>query len=122
LIQVADIAQARGAEAVECITIEVGPLSGTEPDLLLNAFLVMRSGLAAAATLVVKRCPVEISCLHCGVTCETAPNRLICLNCGGWRTRVIAGAELRLLRVAMRIPELVGRLGAHSNAEQLGYV
>ena len=91
LIQVADIVRARGADAVECITIEVGPLSGTEPDLLMNAFLVMRSGPAALATLVIKRCPVRISCLDCGANSETEANRLICMNCGGWRTRVIAG-------------------------------
>ncbi len=122
LIQVADIVRTRGAEAVECITIEVGPLSGTEPDLLLNAFLAMRSGSAAAATLLVKRGTVRIRCLQCGAESETPPNRLICMNCSAWRTQVIAGDELRLLRVEMRMPESIGRRDAPSNAEQINHV
>jgi hydrogenase nickel incorporation protein HypA/HybF len=90
---------------VERITIEVGPLSGTEPALLLNAFLAMRSGAASPAELRIERCPVGISCLECGAHSETRPNRLICAQCGSWRTRVIAGDTLRLLRVEMRIPD-----------------
>jgi hydrogenase nickel incorporation protein HypA/HybF len=105
LIQVADIVRARCAQAVERITIEVGPLSGTEPELLRNAFLVMRSGSAAGATLVITSSAVEICCLDCGANGVVPPNRLICSNCGGWRNRVIAGDSLCLLRVEMRMPE-----------------
>jgi hydrogenase nickel incorporation protein HypA/HybF len=105
LIQVAAISEAQGALMIERITIEVGPLSGTEPDLLLNAFLAVRSGAAFAAELRIERCPVSISCLECGAESETRPNRLICTQCGGWRTRVIAGDGLRLLRVEMRMPD-----------------
>ena len=122
LIQVADIARARGAEAVQRITIEVGPLCGTEPDLLLNAFLVMRSGSAASASLVIERCPVAIRCLQCGIESETAPNRLVCPSCGGFRTRVTGGAELRLLRVEMRMPESIQRRDLQAMVEQPGHV
>jgi hydrogenase nickel incorporation protein HypA/HybF len=121
LIQVADIVRARGAEAVESITIEVGPLCGTEPALLLNAFFVMRSGPASTAKLMIKRCPVGIRCLECGLKSETPPNRLICRHCGGWRTQVIAGDELRLLRVEMRMPESIERHHPR-NAEQIAHV
>ena len=121
LTQVADIARAQAAEAVECITIEVGPLSGTEPTLLLNAFLVMRSGSAATATLVIERGPVKISCLRCGVNSETPPNRLICTHCGGWRTRVIAGYTLCLKRIEMRMPEPTDRTHC-LNSEPIQYV
>lgn len=107
LTQVADIVQEQRAQAVERITIEVGPLSGTDPELLGNAFLVMRSGAAGTATLVIKRSPVEISCLECGARSETPPNRLICTNCGGWRNRVIGGDSLCLLRVEMHMPESI---------------
>ena len=122
MIQVADIAKARGAEAVESITIEVGPLCGTEPALLLNAFLVMRSGPASTAKLLIKCCPVRICCLECGFKSETAPNRLICGHCGGWRTQVIAGDELRLLSVEIRMPESMGRRDHSRNAEQIFHV
>ena len=107
LTQVAEIVDAQGApRVVERITIEVGPLSGTEPTLLQNAFLAMRSGAASTAELRIDRCPVGIKCLECGAHSETRPNRLICVHCGSWRTRVIAGDGLRLLRVEMRIGDM----------------
>jgi hypothetical protein len=34
-----------------------------------------------------------------------APNRLICRSCGDFRTRVVAGDELRLRRIELRMPE-----------------
>jgi hydrogenase nickel incorporation protein HypA/HybF len=105
LNQVAELVRTRGAQTVASITIEVGPLCGTEPDLLFNAFMVMRSGSTAAARLDIRRAGVEIVCLLCGVHSETPPNRLICSRCGAWRIRVLAGDELRLLRVEMQLPE-----------------
>ena len=106
LMQVNDLARKEHAEAISCITIEVGPLSGIEPTLLRAAFTVMRlSGLAAAAELVVETTLVSVSCLACGVRSETPANRMVCGACGGYRTRVVAGDELRLLRVAMRVAQ-----------------
>jgi hydrogenase nickel incorporation protein HypA/HybF len=121
LIQVADIVRAQSAEAVERITIEVGPLSGTEPELLRSAFLVMRSGAAATAALVIEHSAVQISCLDCGANRQVPTKRLICSNCNGWRTRVIAGDGLCLLRVEMRMPESIDR-NPYSNAETVHHV
>jgi hydrogenase nickel incorporation protein HypA/HybF len=108
LRQVAEIAAGRGASVVESITIEVGPLSGVEPALLSNAFEVVRAGgCAARAALVIESAPVTISCLSCGAQSQPKPNRLVCAVCGGFRTRIVAGDELRLRRVALQIPESV---------------
>jgi hydrogenase nickel incorporation protein HypA/HybF len=122
LTQVSNHARARGAESVECITIEVGPLSGTEPGLLREAFLIMRSGGAATAKLIIERGPVRILCLQCGVNSETRPSRLLCASCGGWRTRLIAGDELRLLRVEMRMPKTSERQDSPRQAERADHV
>ena len=121
LDQVAAIAEAQCAELVERITIEVGPLSGTEPALLLNAFLAMRTGTVSAAELRIEGCAVRIHCLECGCQSETPPNRLICAQCWGWRTHVIAGDGLRLLRVEMRIPDFT-RVAIDSTVEQRSHV
>ena len=108
LMQVAEIAAARGATLVERITVEVGPLSGVEPGLLAGAFVVVRAGgCAAQAALLIESTPVSISCLSCGAQSETEPNRLVCSACGGFRTRVVAGDELRLRRVELSLPEPV---------------
>jgi hydrogenase nickel incorporation protein HypA/HybF len=106
LAQVAEIAHQRGAQAVKRITIEMGPLCGVEPGLLINAFSVMRrGGVAAAADLVIEAASVRVRCLACGADSEARINRMICAACGGFRTRVTSGDELRLLKVELRVPE-----------------
>jgi hydrogenase nickel incorporation protein HypA/HybF len=104
--QVAEIAKRRGASAVERITIEVGPLSGIEPELLASAFAILRAGSCAAqALLSIESTRVSISCVGCGAQCPAEPNRLVCGVCGGFRTRIIAGDELRLRRLELRMPQ-----------------
>jgi hydrogenase nickel incorporation protein HypA/HybF len=106
LTQVAEIALNRGAHAVARITIEVGPLSGVEPSLLSSAFAIMRLGsVAAGAELLVEVTAVTVRCLACGASTHTAANRLVCGTCGGFRTRMIAGDELRLRQIEMQVPE-----------------
>lgn len=106
LRQVAEIAKGRGASAVERITIELGPLCGIEPELLASAFAVLRAGgCAAQAALLIESTTVTVSCLDCGAQSQTDPNRLVCLVCGGFRTRIVAGDELRLRRLELRMPQ-----------------
>jgi hydrogenase nickel incorporation protein HypA/HybF len=104
--QVAEIAEQRGASAVERITIEVGPLCGVEPELLAGAFATLRAGgCAAEALLSIESTGVSISCISCGARSPAEPNRLVCAACGGFRTRIVAGDELRLRRVELRVPQ-----------------
>jgi hydrogenase nickel incorporation protein HypA/HybF len=104
--QVAEIAKRHGASAVERIIIEVGPLSGVEPELLTGAFAVLRvGGCAAQALLSIESTIVSISCVGCGAQSPAEPNRLVCAECGGFRTRIIAGDELRLRRLELRVPQ-----------------
>lgn len=107
LRQVTDIAMDRGADVVEHITIEAGPLSGVEPALLARAFGILRaSSVATARALLSIESPaVIIRCTSCSMESRTTPNRLVCPLCGEFRTRVVAGDELRLRRVELRIPE-----------------
>jgi len=103
LVQVAAIARQRGA-AVASITVEIGPLSGVDPAQLLLAFAVMRTGGdSATAVLLIETAAVEVRCLECGAESATLVNRLVCRTCGGFRTRLIAGDELRLRRVELEV-------------------
>ena len=98
LTQVIEIAAERGADAVERIVIE--------PALLARAFDVVRTGSCAAqAVLSIESPGVTICCVTCGAQSQTAPNRLVCTACGGYRTRIVAGDELRLRRVELRVPQ-----------------
>ncbi len=102
LMQVDEISRTNGNAAVGRVTIEMGPLSGVDPLLLRNAFEIMRrGGSAATAELLVTEVDVLIECLACHLQCAALPNRLLCAACGGFRTRIVAGDELRLLRVEM---------------------
>jgi hydrogenase nickel incorporation protein HypA/HybF len=106
LTQVIEIAANRGADAVERIVIEVGPLSGVEPTLLARAFEVLRAGSCAAdAVLSIESPAVTICCMACGAQSHTVPNRLVCAECGGYRTRIVTGDELQLRRVELRVPQ-----------------
>jgi hydrogenase nickel incorporation protein HypA/HybF len=106
LAQITAIARERGAEAIERIVLEVGPLSGVDAALLARAFECARAGSSAAeAILSIETPQVTVSCLLCGAQTQTPPNRLLCAACGGYRTRIVAGGELNLRRVELRIRE-----------------
>jgi hydrogenase nickel incorporation protein HypA/HybF len=105
LAQVAKIATDRDSSEVVHIIVEIGPLAGVEPMLLERAFAFAREGSCAAdAVLSIETTAVIINCLSCGAQSRTAPNRLLCSLCGGYRTRIAAGDELRLRRVELRAP------------------
>jgi len=107
LAQVAKIATDRGASVVDHIIVEIGPLAGVEPVLLKQAFTFAREGSCAGnAVLSIETTEVIISCLACGAQSHTAPNRLLCGVCGGYRARIVAGDELRLRRVELRAPQV----------------
>lgn len=103
LDQVASIASEHGAERVSAITVRVGALSGVEPPLLSESFVLAReaSRLAANAELTIEQQPARVSCRECARESEVQPNRLLCGWCGATGTRLIAGDELLLARVEL---------------------
>ena len=103
LDQAAQVARQHRADEVACITVRVGPLSGVDPAQLRRAFEAMRLGPSAAADLVIETAEVVVSCLVCASESTARVNRLVCAACGGFRIRVIAGDELQLRRVELRV-------------------
>ena len=119
LAQVAEIAGRRGAIAVARITVELGPLCGTEPTLLLSAFEVARAGsCAAGAALHIEITAVSARCTTCGTTTQVEPNRIVCGDCGGYRMQLISGDELRLRGVELRLPETHAVLTAQASVSE----
>ncbi len=103
LTQVTQITRTAGAREVARVVVEVGPLAGVEPGLLNSAFEVMRTGgCASQATLLIESVEIRVSCEICGLVSAAVANRLLCGHCGAYRTRVVCGEELRLLRVELR--------------------
>lgn len=90
-------ARTRSAAAIARIVVRIGPLSGVEPELLRQAFEVVRTGtLAAEATLELGVTGVKVRCRSCKAESEVEPQKLVCASCGDWRTTVIEGDELLL--------------------------
>jgi len=102
LQQVEQIARERGAVQVVGITLSIGPLSGVEPELLRHAYPLAAAGTVAEdAELIVKIADVVVRCSQCDTETTVVPNKLLCGSCGDFRTRVIAGDELTLMRVEL---------------------
>lgn len=105
LDQVQSIASEHAATGVERILLQVGPLSGIEPPLLKNAYPLAAAGtVAEGAVLDIELIPVRVRCNECGAETAVAPNRLVCGQCGGFRTRVISGDEMLLANLELRVP------------------
>jgi hydrogenase nickel incorporation protein HypA/HybF len=102
--EVARIAALRGP--VVKVTVQIGVLAGVNPGQLASAFGVMRRATCAAdAALVVESIGVVVRCLSCAAESRASANRLLCADCGSFRTQVIAGEEMNLIRI-----ELVTRI------------
>lgn len=100
--QVEGIARERRAEKVTRITLSIGPLSGVEPDLLRHAYPLAAAGtVAEEAELIMDTTAIVVRCSQCDNETTVTPNKLLCGSCGDFRTQVISGDELVLMRVEL---------------------
>jgi hydrogenase nickel incorporation protein HypA/HybF len=100
--QVEVIAAERNAHCVTSIVVAMGPLSGVEAQLLKNAYPIASAGTVAEhAELVIEHLPLRVKCTMCDSESDVLPNKLICKQCGDWRTTLISGDELMLMRVEL---------------------
>ncbi len=99
--QVEGIACERAARVRE-VHVGIGPLSGVEGRLLADAYPLAAAGTAAeGSALTIETAPVRVRCRLCGAESDATPNRLVCASCGDWRTDLISGDEMLLLRVIL---------------------
>jgi hydrogenase nickel incorporation protein HypA/HybF len=102
LNQVAEIATRERAREVNRVVIQIGLLSGVVPELLQQAFTTAQVGtIAEHAELLIETQPIRVLCLQCGKESEAKANRLICGECGDYRTQLISGDELLLASVEL---------------------
>ena len=97
LESVTRIAGEHASPSVAKIVLKIGPLSGVEADLLRHAYPLAAAGTVAAdAELVIETDAIVVRCSECGAESVAKPNRLLCAECGDFRTRVIRGDEMIL--------------------------
>ena len=100
--QVENIALERNALCVTSIILGIGPLSGVEAQLLKNAYTVASAGTVAEhAELIIETLPIRVKCSLCGSESDALPNKLICKQCGDWRTTLLSGDEMMLLSLEL---------------------
>ena len=100
--QVQDLAREHRAAAVISVKVQIGPLSGVEPDLLRQAFpLACAGSVAETAQLVIERLPIRVHCESCGAETAAEANKLVCGTCGDWHTRLLSGDEMLLASVEL---------------------
>lgn len=105
LRQVEAIVAQHGAHTATAIKVQIGPLSGIEPQLLAQAFPIASAGtVAEGATLYLETLAVRVRCQHCGAETEASVNRLLCGECGDWQTQLLSGDELLLASVELDTP------------------
>lgn len=101
--QVSHIAAEHQSCVVEKIYLQIGPLSGVEPDLLQSAFTIACANTAAQkAQLIISKLPIRVRCKSCQAETEATANRLLCGICGDWQTILISGDEMLLERVELQ--------------------
>ena len=103
LEQLAAEHQARGCKTVR---LQIGPLSGIEPQLLQQAFpIASADSRARDATLVIEVMPVRVRCNSCGAETDAVPNNLSCGLCHDWHTQLLSGDEMFLHSVELSMDE-----------------
>jgi len=85
------------------VRIQIGPLSGVEPQLLLTAFanLAPDSSLPEAE-LFIKEVPLMAECSECGSECEIVNFRFQCTHCHATRMRVTSGDTMLLESIGVQ--------------------
>ena len=100
LRQLQSIAAEQRAQRITRIELGIGPLSGVEADLLRNAWPIAAAGtLAVDADLVIEETGIVVRCQSCEAETTARANRLVCGQCGDFRTALVSGDEMILQRV-----------------------
>lgn len=102
LEQVQAIAAERNASQVTRIELKVGPLSGVESELLRSAWPMASAGtIAVDAEFIIDEADIVVRCSACNAETPARANRLVCGDCGDFRTTVVSGEEMILQRVEL---------------------
>jgi hydrogenase nickel incorporation protein HypA/HybF len=103
--RIEDEALARGAFAVDAVTVRIGEMSGVDIELLTTAYLTFRLGT------ICEHAPIEIissaatwRCRECAAPIARGA-ALRCGRCGG-AARLEGGDEILLERVELEVPDV----------------
>lgn len=96
-----------GAEKLLKISLSVGEMTEAIEDALVFAFEALKEGdpFTADADLDIKIIRPRSRCLECGAEYEHDRFHMLCPECGGFATELIAGRELQIDSIEVDLPD-----------------
>ncbi|WP_036477847.1 hydrogenase maturation nickel metallochaperone HypA [Myxosarcina sp. GI1] len=92
-----DRARQNGATQIECLTLNIGELSGVIPEALEFAFEILIAGtMAENASLEINLIPVTCYCQRCDRNFQPQDFVYRCPQCQQISTNILTGSELEL--------------------------
>ena len=92
-----EAAEREGFTHVRTIWVEIGALSGVEPDALTFCFdAVTRGSIAEGAAIEIVHVPGRGHCFDCGRDTELEAVYDACRHCGALPVQVTGGTEMRV--------------------------
>jgi hydrogenase nickel incorporation protein HypA/HybF len=92
-----DAALSHGFSRVTTVRLEIGALSGVEPEAMHFCFdVITKNTLAEGAILEIIRTCGTGQCLQCGQTVEVSTRFEACSCCGGYAIQITDGDTLRV--------------------------
>lgn len=92
-----DAARDQGFTAVRTVWVEIGQLSGVEPDAMAFCFdAVSRGTLLEGARLEIVHVPGSGHCYECGWDTELQAVYDACTHCGAVPVHITGGTEMRV--------------------------
>lgn len=90
-------AVSQGFSQVKRVWLEIGALSGVEPQAMRFCFdVVMKESLADGAQLEIIHLPGEAWCMKCGEPVQVTARYQACPQCGSYQLQVTGGDEMRV--------------------------
>ena len=107
--QLRQLADEHRATRIHRAAIEVGAMSNVVPDLLRQAFEVIREeiDLISTAELVIREVPLVVHCAACDTDSELERFVFQCPHCESTRLDVLQGEDLLLRDVELEVEEEV---------------
>lgn len=94
---VEDAAAKQGFHKVTEVRLEIGALSGVEPEALTFCLdVVFRGSVAEGARVELERLPGQGFCLACGETVAVAALYDACPKCRSYQVQATGGTEMRV--------------------------
>lgn len=109
LRQVAQVHSLHPDSEVEAVCVQMGPLSGVEPCLLLTAFQHCSAAeYGREIHLEIENVPLSVECEDCGGLATLEKMIFACPHCEGLHLRVLAGDSLMLVSVDLNTDTPMG--------------